>query len=177
MRRWSSLLSAALFASALVACGSQTPRANGVVPNRTLQLSPSVGMAMEKVVFWGAYMGVAYLVLDPLAPNWEIEEAPLAENHIHLSMRMKRYHIGGAGESRPLFHRRARELVHYGGFEGYEIVEYGEGVESSVIGSRRVATGVIRLKGSGAAVPPNQGADEPAAPARMTPASASNPLS
>lgn len=134
----------------LAACASPDKlNATGLIPNKSLQLTSSFGLPLEKIVFWGAYAGVAYLVLDPLTPNWEIEQAPLPDNHVHLALKMKRVHAGGAGEARLLFQRRARELVQYGGFDGYEIEEYNEGLESSLLGSQRVASGVIRLTGKG----------------------------
>ena len=93
---------------------------------------------------------------------------------------MKRVHSGGTGEARQLFQRRARELVQYGGFDGYEIREYSESLESSVIGSQRVASGVIHLTGKGHVQMMDQ--DEPpgngsAPPARSTSDKAMNPLS
>jgi hypothetical protein len=86
-------------------------------------------------------------VLDPLAPNWDIEEAPLGDHHIHFSLRMKRYYAGGAGEAQSHFHRRAKELMRLNGFSGYRVVEYQESLESSVLGSQRTATGVVVLTG------------------------------
>jgi hypothetical protein len=144
---------AATLVSALLlsACGSSSvksiPSSGTTIPNYTLQVSPSVSVALEKVVYWGALAGVAYYVLDPLAPNWDIEEAPLGENHIHFSLRMKRYYAGGAGEAQSLFHRRAKELMRLNGFSSYRVVEYQESLESSVLGSQRTATGVVVLTG------------------------------
>lgn len=152
------------------------PRNGSVIPNSTFQVTPSLAIPLEKMVFWGIYAGAAYLILDPLAPNWEIEEAPLPNNHIHLDLKMKRYYSGGAGEARVVFHRRAKDLVRYGGFEGYEVLEYNESLESSVLGSQRASQGVIRLTGNGIEAPlaPAQGKPPPA---RSTPASATNPRS
>jgi hypothetical protein len=145
--------SAATLASALLlgACGSTSVKSfptNGpAIPPYTLQMSPSISVALETVVYWGALAGVAYYVLDPLAPNWDIEEAPLGDHHIHFSLRMKRYYAGGAGEAQSLFHRRAKELMRLNGFSGYRVVEYQESLESSVLGSQRTATGVVVLTG------------------------------
>jgi len=100
---------------------------------------------LDKTVYWGAWVAVAYLVTDPWAPNWEIQEARFPENHVHFLMSMKRYYAGGAGEARLVFNRRAKELMRAGGFGGYEIVEYSEGMESSVLGAQRTVEGVIRL--------------------------------
>lgn len=139
---------------ALSACGSSSvksiPSTGTLIPNYTLQVAPSISVALEKVVYWGALAGIAYKVLDPLAPNWEIEEAPLGANHIHFSLRMKRYYAGGAGEAQSLFHRRAKELMRLNEFTGYKVVEYQESLESSVLGSQRTATGVVVLTGKAA---------------------------
>lgn len=139
---------------ALSACGSSSvksiPSTGTLIPNYTLQVAPSISVALEKVVYWGALAGIAYKVLDPLAPNWEIEEAPLGANHIHFSLRMKRYYAGGAGEAQSLFHRRAKELMRLNDFTGYKVVEYQESLDSSVLGSQRTATGVVILTGKAA---------------------------
>ncbi len=124
---------------------ARIPYAGSVLPDTMLQLTPSFGISLEKLVFWGAYAGAAYLILDPLAPNWKIEQAAFPGDHVHLSLQMKRYYSGGAGEARQMFHRRAKQIVRDGGYAGYEVVEYTEGLESSVLGSQRVAEGVIAL--------------------------------
>ena len=116
-----------------------------LIPDTVVNLGPSVSYPLEKLVYWGIYVGAAWLILDPLAPNWDIQEARLPENHVHFSMSMKRYYTGGAGEARVVFNRRAKALMREGGFGGYEIVEYSEGLDSSVLGSQRKAEGVIRL--------------------------------
>ena len=121
------------------------PSSGALLPNNNIQLTPSVAITLEKLVFWGAYAGAAYLILDPLAPNWEIEQAAFPDSHYHFSLKMKRFYAGGAGESRVVFHQRAREVMRQGGYDGYQVLEYTEGMESSVLGSQRVSQGVIRL--------------------------------
>jgi len=116
-----------------------------LIPDTTVQLGPSVSYPLEKLVYWGIWVGAAWLILDPLAPNWDIEEARLPENHVHFQMSMKRYYTGGAGEARTVFNRRAKALMREGGYSGYEILEYSEALDSSVLGSKRTAEGVIRL--------------------------------
>jgi hypothetical protein len=116
-----------------------------LIPDTNVQLGPSVSYPLEKLVYWGIWVGAAYLILDPLAPNWDIEEARLPEDHVHFQMSMKRYYAGGAGEARAVFNRRAKVLMREGGYAGYEIVEYSEALDSSVLGSKRTAEGVIRL--------------------------------
>jgi hypothetical protein len=116
-----------------------------LIPDAVVQLGPSVAYPLEKLVYWGIYVGAAYLILDPLAPNWDIQEARFPENHMHFRMNMKRFYAGGAGEARVIFNRRAREMMRAGGFSSYEVVEYSEGLESSVLGSQRTAEGVVRF--------------------------------
>lgn len=116
-----------------------------LLPDRTVALGPSTSIALEKLVYWGIYIGVAYLILDPLAPNWDIEEARLDPQLVHFDLKMKRYYAGGAGEARQVLNRRAKALVRAGDFASYQIVEYNESLDSSVLGSRRRAEGVIRL--------------------------------
>lgn len=117
----------------------------GLIPDRTIALSSSVSMPLEKIVYWGLYIGVAYLILDPLSPNWEIEEARLDPHLVHFDLKMKRYYSGGGGEARLVFERRAKALVRTGDFASYQILEYSESIDSSVLGSKRRAEGVIRL--------------------------------
>lgn len=123
------------------------PAVGALIPDTNVKISPSVSMPLEKMVFWGAYAGAAYLILDPLAPNWSVEQASFPDDHVHMVLEMKRYYAGGAGEARQVFHRRAKELMRAGGFDSYQVVEYNESLESSVLGSKRTAFGVIRLTG------------------------------
>lgn len=121
------------------------PSSGYLLPNASLKMSPSISLPLEKVVTWGAVAGLAYLVLDPLAPNWKIEEAPLGDDHVHFSLRMKRFYTGGTGEAHVVFHRRAKELMRLNGFTDYKVIEYNEGMDSSVLGSQRTAQGVVVL--------------------------------
>lgn len=116
-----------------------------LIPDRTIGVSPSITFPLEKVVYWGMYAAVAYLILDPFAPNWEIEEARLGDNYVHFNLKMKRYYSGGAGEARYVVQQRAKTLVRKGGFKSYEMIEYNEGIESSMLGSKRTTQAVIKL--------------------------------
>ena len=148
------LLALLVVATTLAGCGAwkiptrlggEIPAKGSVVPETNLHLTPSITYPLEKLVFWGTYIGVAYLILDPLAPNWEIEEAKFPEDRYHMSLHMKRLYAGGAGEARLVFHNRAKALMEAGGYSSYEVLEYSEGMESSVLGSKRTAAGVVRL--------------------------------
>lgn len=73
----------------LAGCSWLTANAPAV-PDTALKVSPSLSVPLEKIVFWGVYAGVAYLIIDPSAPNWEIEEASFPAAHYRLSLHMKR---------------------------------------------------------------------------------------
>ncbi|MCK9387828.1 MAG: hypothetical protein M0Q22_05460 [Sulfuritalea sp.] len=151
------LLPVAVLSCWLAGCGALTsypgptslsgslPAQGPIIPDATLNLSNAVQIPLDKLVTWGLYAGAAYLILDPLAPNWEVEQAAFPDAHYHFSLKMKRFYAGGAGESRMVFHQRAKELMRQGGYDGYQVLEYSEGMESSVLGSQRVSQGVIRL--------------------------------
>jgi hypothetical protein len=47
-----------------------------------------------------------------------------------------------------------------GGYDGYQVMEYSEGMESSVLGSQRVSQGVIRLTRSEVSVKANEGSSD-----------------
>lgn len=117
-----------------------------LIPSETgIKLTAGTSITLEKLVYWGAYIGVAYLILDPLAPNWNIEEAQLDPQLVHFNLKMKRYYTGGAGEARLVLERRAKALVREGDFASYQVIEYKESLDSSILGSQRVTEGVIRL--------------------------------
>lgn len=150
------LVAVVMLACWLAGCGlSHYPGATGIngnfpaqgpiIPDTTLNLSKTTQIPLEHLVVWGLYAGAAWLIIDPLAPNWEIEQASFPEHYYHLSLRMKRVYSGGAGEARMVFNQRAKELMRQNGFAGYTVVEYTEGLDSSVLGSQRVAQGVVQL--------------------------------
>lgn len=110
--------------------------------------STPFSLGMNSNIKMGVALGVAgaiYLIYDPLAPNWEVEEAKLTEDTYRYSLKMKRFHRGGEGESLQIVKRRASQLQLEQGFASYEILGYSEGIDSHTIGAQRVAEGTIRL--------------------------------
>ncbi len=83
------LFATALIASLLSACSSSPPADGTSTPTPftssgvTKTLVDAVMYPLDKTVYWGAWVAVAYLVTDPWAPNWEIQEARFPENHVH----------------------------------------------------------------------------------------------
>jgi hypothetical protein len=136
-----------LLAGALVlsGCSSSGSTASPLIPDKVIQLTADTSIKLSSLATAVVVAAAIYVVYDPLAPNWEIEEARLNDNTYRLSMKMKRFHTGGSGESIQLLKRRASQLQHEQGFSQYQILEYSEGIDSQTIGARRMAEGVIRL--------------------------------
>lgn len=116
-----------------------------LIPDKTVQLTAKTGISLSSLATTAVVGAAIYLIYDPLAPNWEIEESKLSPDVYRFSMKMKRYHTGGAGESVQILKRRASQLQYENGFSSYQILEYTEGIDSQTIGARRMAEGTIRL--------------------------------
>lgn len=116
--------------------------ANPIVPNASLRLTPNVSISLESMLIGAA---VFYFV-DPLSPNWEGEMKRLSEDTYSINLRSKRFRsTGGDGEAGRVFKRNADQIVREGGFAGYDVLAYSEGIESEVIGALRYAEGTIRV--------------------------------
>jgi hypothetical protein len=125
----------------LVGCSSTSP----LIPNKTLQLTSKYSISLATLAKGALIVGAIQLIYDPLAPNWEIEEARINEDTYRFSMIMKRYHTGGGGESIQILKRRASQLQVEQGYSTYILMEYTEGIDSQTLGARRVAEGTIKL--------------------------------
>lgn len=91
---------------------------------------------------------VAYAIYDPFAPTWRISVTQLDEQHMRIDLRMKGLVTGGEGEARQIFMRNARQLSAEGGFAGFEVVRYEEGIDSTRPFARRFASGELRVSRS-----------------------------
>lgn len=142
-----------LLLSGLAGCGSFMNNGNlgtdssgstirPIVPNESIVLSKSLSIPAEALALGAA----VYLVVDPLSPNWRIEEARIGDNRFRIALRKKRFVTGGDGEAAQIFYRRAEQIVRENGYAGYTVLEFGEGVESTVPIAQRVAQGVIQVK-------------------------------
>ena len=114
---------------------------NMIIPPDAISLSRSLSLPLESIAAGAAL----YVIIDPLAPNWQIEEMRLNESRYRIAMRKKRFTTGGDGEAMPAFNRRAEQLVRDNGAAKYRIVEFSEGVDSAVPIAQRVAQGVVEI--------------------------------
>ena len=112
-----------------------------LITNKSLNLTPALALSVENMLLGAAL----YWAVDPLAPNWQLQQAPLGGERVRISLRKKRFASGGDGEAAQLFARRAEQVARAGGYAGYTVMEYTEGIESTLPLAQRVAQGVIRL--------------------------------
>lgn len=125
--------------------GGTHPSTGPIVPEGTVQLTPHTAYSLETLVLGAVAIGAIYLVYDPLAPNWKLEEKALNADTYYLSMRAKSFRTGGDGEAMMILKRRALKLQRENGYSGYRILDYSEGIESSTPFSQRFSEGTIQL--------------------------------
>lgn len=128
--------SGAVLEAATTASGPVAGIAGGLIALRELEM-------LEPQYLAGAL--VAYAIYDPLAPTWRIDIHEAGPDRVRMELRMKRLISGGEGDARQVFLRNARRMVEDGGFAGFDILRYEEGVESTRPFARRIASGEIRL--------------------------------
>lgn len=146
-----SLLTALVGSLLLVGCarwdsvGGSYPHKSSLLPNAQIKLSETISYSLEKIVLTGAGAWILYNIYDPLAPNWEVVEAKVADNVYVLDLKMKRFHTGGSGEAMMVIKRRAEQLRRENGFASYRVVDYVEGIESSTPIAQRYAQGLVQM--------------------------------
>ncbi len=126
-------------------CSSATKTATPLLGNNALQLTATRAIPMFDIASAAIAILAIQLIFDPLAPNWEIEETRVSEDTYRYSLKMKRYHTGGAGESMQVLKRRISQVQQELGYGGYQLMEYSEGIESQTLGARRYAEGTVKL--------------------------------
>ena len=116
------------------------------LPDNPVMITSDYQPAVESLVVALAIGAVAYYVIDPMAPNWEVKTARIDTARVEISLRKKRFSNGGDGEAIALFKRHAGDLAARSGASGYILVSYTEGIDSEMAGARRVARGVVQLR-------------------------------
>ena len=132
----------ALMAVLLPGCQSIDGPSPVLIPNRELVVSKSLAIPAEVL----ALAVNALVVLDPLAPNWRIEQIELGAHRYAFALKRKRFTSGGDGEVTQIFRRRLESLAKEKGYAGYEVVAFTEGIDSSFpIVAQRVSHGVVQF--------------------------------
>jgi hypothetical protein len=114
---------------------------SAIIPNQSLNISHSLHLSLESI----AAGALLFVIVDPLAPNWRIEQTRLGENRFRIALKKKRFTTGGDGEVMPAFNRRAEQIAIEFGSSQYRIVEFTEGIDSAVPIAQRVAQGIIEI--------------------------------
>lgn len=153
-----TLLFAAALAGAAGGCASGRSGAGQTGAEPLSLAGPVAGaiglalMASELDLFEPEYIAgalVAFAIYDPLAPTWRIDVTDIGGDRLRMDLRMKALASGGEGEARRVFLRNAREVVERGGFAGFDVLRFEEGIDSTRPFARRYASGEIRVLRSG----------------------------
>ncbi len=126
----------------LAACASCSP----VIPDKSIELTASQSISYASLLGLAAAAAATYYVVDPLAPNWEVVEAKVADNRWRLALRKKHFTTGGDGEAVMLLHRHAERLAESQGYRSYQILQWQEGIQSDMPLAHRWARGEVELR-------------------------------
>lgn len=121
------------------------PTAGTMIPETNFQVGPHISFTLEKLAVAGVGLLAIKVVYDPLAPNWEVQQAPLDANTYYVKLQAKRFRIGGDGEAMMVMKRRAVQLQRAGGYDSYRILDYAEGIESNTPIAQKYSEGIIQL--------------------------------
>ncbi|MCC7548568.1 MAG: hypothetical protein IT532_12455 [Burkholderiales bacterium] len=125
-----------------LACTACSP----IIPDKAIELTATHSISYANALGIAAAAAAAYVVVDPLAPNWEVVETKLADNRWRLALRKKNFTTGGDGEAVMLLHRHAERLAETQGYRSYRILHWQEGVQSDVPLAHRWARGELELR-------------------------------
>jgi hypothetical protein len=125
----SRCLSTVLVVAALAGCKSIDGTTPTLIPNKAVTIS------------------IPLDTLDPLAPNWHIEQQALGAGRYAFALKKKRFTTGGDGEARPVLDRRITQLAREHGYQGHVLLDYTEGIHSDVPIAQRVAQAVVQFTG------------------------------
>jgi len=126
----------------LAACAGCSP----VIPDKSIELTANQSISYASALGLAAVAVAAYYVVDPLAPNWEVVEAKVADNRWRLALRRKNFTTGGDGEAVMLLHRHAERLAESQGYRSYQILQWQEGIQSDMPLAHRWARGEVELR-------------------------------
>lgn len=128
-------------ATMLGGCKSIEGNSPSLIPNKALVISRSLSLPMDTL----ALAASAIAIVDPLAPNWRIEQQELGADRYAFALTKKRFATGGDGEVMQVFRRRIDQLALEKGYAGFQLLEYTEAIESHVPIAQRVSRGVVQF--------------------------------
>lgn len=145
MKRLCSLTLVALLLSACTMSphSSDSKGMFGITANMLTSEKYSVIPGVSPLVL-GAAIAALY---NAYLPTWSLEDLRIGEDKYRIFLRKKTFSSGGDGEANLLFKYRAEQIVAAHGYDGYEIMEYTEGLDTSgTLGTQRVAQGIIQCR-------------------------------
>ena len=114
-----------------------------LIPNRELVLSRSLSIPADVL----ALAVNTLVVLDPLAPNWRIEQSELGANRYAFALKRKRFSSGGDGEAMQVLQRRIEQIAREQGYARFELIAFTEGIDSSFpVVAQRVSHGLVQFE-------------------------------
>lgn len=136
---------AVVAASILVLSGCNT--AKPFIPDKVVNVSPSLQVPYEVVAVTVVAGVVVWQVLDPLAPTWEIVHIQHSDTQFEITLRRKQFAASGSGmgEAQFLFRRHAQSIAAQHGHSSYTVSSYEEFLESGFMVDQRVSRGMIQL--------------------------------
>jgi len=88
--------------------------------------------------------GIGYRVYEASDKSvWEAETSVAGADLFRVTLKRNRFANSGDGEARILFRRHAERIVAAQSCASYRIVEFSERYDSKMIGSQRVAEGLV----------------------------------
>lgn len=91
-----------------------------------------------------AIAGISHLVYEASGKSvWKAETSEVGEDLFRVTLKRDRFANSGDGEARVLFRLHAERIVTARVCSGYRVVEFHERYDSKLIGSQRVAEGLI----------------------------------
>lgn len=84
-------------------------------------------------------------IINGLLPTWSLEDMPIGGDRYRIFLRKKTFSSGGDGEAAQLFKYRAEQITGSHGYYGYQILEFTEGLDSGLMGTQKVAQGIIQI--------------------------------
>ena len=139
------------------ACVSVDGPSPVLIPNRALELSRSVSIPADVI----ALAASVFVIVDPLAPNWRVEQYDLGNGRYAIALKKKRFTTGGDGESHQVFRRRIETILREQDFVAYQVLEFNEGIASNVPIAQRVSHGIVQFARAGVRPPPGSDPNRP----------------
>lgn len=132
--------------AALSARGFPRPEYRGTaLPEGSLNITTKYAVTYADVILVAGLLALTYVIVDPLAPNWDILEIRLPDGRVQYKLRMQPLRAGGDGEARQVMVRRAAELAREQGMGGFQVRSYSESLESRLWLPHRTAEAEVML--------------------------------